>query len=151
MDYPALVTALAATYTGLANVDSSDTLRASYDVAPDAPVVPCAITLLAGLENVEAQGMTYLVGDAMLDVLVLLEPSADVPRRNSALLRWVSPALTAALSSVQLGMTGSIAGAVPVDLEVSLAGESEVYAGLPWDSVRVRYRVPFLHRVEIVT
>ena len=149
MDWPELATALAGKYTGLANSDASATLRASYDAAPDVPVAPCAITILAGLRNVQPEGATWLTGVAMLDVLLLLDPAADVPRRYAALLRWVGPALTAAMSGVQLGMYNSIAGALPEDVEIALAGESEVYAGLPWDMVRVRYGVPFRDRVTV--
>ncbi len=149
MDWSALTAALAAKYTDLANADASDTLRESYDVAQDDPITPCALTLMAGLADVGPEGPGWLTGKANVDVLILLEPKADVPHRYAALLRWLGPATTAAMSGVMLGMTSSVAGAVPVDVEVALAGDSEVYAGLPWDMVRVRYRIPYRDRVTV--
>lgn len=143
LDLPAAVTALAAKYAGLANADGSDTLRASYDAAQDGIAAPCAVTVLAGLTGVQSAGGTGLTGTAEIDVLILLEPAADVPRRWAALLRWVGPALAASLVGNTLGQTDALAGAVPTEVDPTLAGDSAVYAGLPWDTVRVRYAVPF--------
>ena len=149
MDWTALTEALAAKYEGLANADASETLRASHATTPDAPVAPCAVTVLAGLGDIAPEGPGWLTGFANVDVMILLAPVPDVPRRYAAMLRWVGPATTAAMSGVMLGMTSSVAGAVPVDVEVALAGDSEVYAGLPWDLVRVRYRIPYRDRVTV--
>lgn len=143
LDLYASVDALAAKHDGLSNADGSATLRASHGTSPGAIVTPCAVTTIAGLSDVQALGGTGLAGTAILDVLFLLSPAATVELRYAALLRWVMPAMTAALTGNTLGQPDALAGAVPTDLEVALAGDSDVYDGLPWDTVRVRYSVPF--------
>ena len=148
MDWTALTANLAGKYTGLANSDASETLRTSHATPPDNVICPCAITLLAGMANVSTHA-SWITGTAQVDVMVLLEPAGDVPRRYAALLRWVGPALTAAMAGNTLGMSGDIAGSVPVDIDVALAGESEVYAGMPWDMVRVRYDVPWRQQTAV--
>lgn len=143
LDLAAAATALAARYAGLVNADASDTLRASHDAAPDGLVTPCAVTMLASLDNVASIGGTGLTGTASYDVMVLLSAGSTVDRRYAALLRWVGPALSAALTGNTLGQADALAGAVPSSVEVALAGDSAVYDGLPWDMVRVRYSIPF--------
>ncbi|MFN8631197.1 MAG: hypothetical protein U0838_13040 [Chloroflexota bacterium] len=143
LEITAAWSALAAKHAGLANADGSSTLRQSYDALPADPVFPCAWTVLADLSGIEAAGGTGLTGTASFDVLILLEPQADVPRRHAALGKWVMPALQAALAGNALGQPDALAGAVPTLVEPRLAGDSEVYDGLDLDSVRVRYEVPF--------
>lgn len=150
IDWTARTAALAALYDGLSSADGSVTLRASHAAAPDSIAAPCAVTLVAGFSALSFEGSAWLTGTADIDVLVLLEPSADVPRRYAALLKWVQPAMTAAVGAVRLGDPSGIAAAVPVSSEFALAGDSEVYAGMPWDMVRVRYQVPFRERVVMV-
>ena len=145
-----MTTALAACYAGLANADASDTLR-SASGAMDVPLAtPCAVVLLANLAGVGPEGSTWLTGTAEVDALVMLDPSADLPRRYAAMLRWLGPALTATMPGVQLGLHANISGAVPSAVEVALAGDSAVYAGLPYDLVRVRYSIPFRDRVTVL-
>lgn len=148
MDWPTLTANLAGKYTNLANSDSSDTLRASHANAPDNIVCPCAVTLLAGMANVSTHA-SWITGTAQVDVLVLLDPSGDVPRRYAALLKWIGPAITAAMSGNTLAMPDDIAGSIPADVDVALAGESEVYAGMPWDMVRIRYDIPWRQQTSV--
>lgn len=143
LDLMAACTALAGKYQGLANSDGSSALRQSYEAPPSDPAFPCAWTVIADISDIEAAGGTGLTGTAAIDVLILLEPSADVQRRYADLSRWVMPALRAALTGNTLGQADALAGAVPRRVEVALAGESDVYDGLQLDMVRVRYEVDF--------
>ena len=143
LDIVGTVTALAAKYASLPNSDASDTLRASYALDPDGIATPCALTMISDITSIETAGGTGLTGSLQMDVLILLDSSGPVDRRWAAMGKWVQPALTASLSGNALGQAGSLAGAIPIECETALAGDSAVYDGLPYDSVRVRYSVPF--------
>lgn len=149
MDWPAITASIAARYTALPD-GAGHTLRASHDVLPDGIVAPCAVTILRRFEGVEVMA-GWLTGTAVFDVMILLDPSADLPRRTAALLRWVSPATIATLGAVQLGLPANIAGAVPGATAVEFAGESEVYAGMPYDMVRVSIVVPWREQVTVAS
>lgn len=141
MDWQAVGTAIAAAYTGLSD-GAGNTLRASHAAPPDAPTAPCAVVILRGFDSWERQNH-WITGIALYDVLILLAPTADVPRRYAAMLRWITPAAAALSSGIQLGMAGEVSGALVGSIAPSLAGDSPDYAGLPFDSLRVPVRVGF--------
>jgi hypothetical protein len=145
MDWPAVAATIATAYAGLSD-GAGATLRASHDVPPDSIVAPCAVTILRTFDGVEVQANGWVTGTAVFDVLILLDPSADVPRRYAALLRWVTPAMVATLAHVQIGLPGSVSGAVPGNTVVSLAGDNPTYDGMPYDLVQVPIRVGFRDR-----
>ena len=147
MDWPAVTTTIAGRYEGLSD-GAGHTLRASHDVLPDGIVAPCAVTILRRFEGVEVYA-GWMIGTAVYDVLVLLDPSTDLPRRTAALLRWVAPSVIATLGAVQLALPGNVSGAVPGATVVSLGGDDEVYAGLPYDLIRVPILVSFREQVTV--
>lgn len=147
MDWPAVTTTLAGRYDALSD-GAGHTLRASHATLPDAIVAPCAVTILRSLRDVAVYA-GWMTGTAVYDVIVLLDPVPDMPRRTAALLRWVSPATIATLGAVQLALPANISGAVPDGTAVEMAGESDVYAGMPYDLVRVTINVAFRERVTV--
>jgi hypothetical protein len=149
MDWPAVSASLASAYTGLSD-GAGNTLRASHDKLPDGIVAPCAVVVLHSFDDVTIYA-GWMTGVAVFDVLILLEPMADLPRRYAALLRWVTPAMLATLPHVQLGLPANVSQAVPGSVEVSPAGDSPDYAGLPYDLVRVSIRVSFRDQVTVGT
>jgi hypothetical protein len=147
IDWPAVTTTIAGRYDTLSD-GAGHTLRASHDVPPDGIVCPCAVTILRSLRDVEVYA-GWITGTAVYDVMVLLDPLPDVPRRTAALLRWVGPATIATLGAVQLSLPANISAAVPSGTAVELAGESDVYAGMPYDMVRVSLDVRFRAQVTV--
>jgi hypothetical protein len=147
IDWPALTATIAGRYTGLADT-AGNTLRASHDVLPDAIVAPCAVSIFRGLQEVAVYA-GWMTGKATVDVLILVEPIADLPRRTAAILAWVGPAVVATLGNVQLSLPANVASAVPGEAVVEMAGESEVYAGLAYDMVRVPITVEFRQQVAV--
>lgn len=146
MDWPAVTTTIAGRYTGLSN--GSKTLRASHSVLSDAIVAPCAVAIFRGLRDV-AVFAGWMTGTAMVDVLILVDPVADLPRRTAAILAWVSPAVIAMLGNVQVSLPANVSSAVPSEAVVEMAGDSEVYAGLPYDMVRIPIVVSFREQVTV--
>jgi hypothetical protein len=147
MDWAAVCERIALPYAGLSD-GAGHTLRGAHALPPDAPVPPCAIVVLRGLDAIEVYA-GWMTGTALVDALVLLDPSADVPRRMAALLRWTGPAATCGLAHVQIDDLDGVSGCVPGSAEVSLAGDSPDYGGMPFDMVRVPYRVSFRQRVAV--
>ena len=147
MDWPTTQASIAAAFTGLSD-GAGTTLRASHAQPPDAIVTPCAVTILRGFEGVSIAG-SRVTGRAKFDVLVLLDPTPDVPRRYAAMLRFTGPALVAILAHMQLGNTAEIASVLPVSASPDLAGDSPDYAGLPYDLVRVALEVEFAYTVSV--
>jgi hypothetical protein len=147
IDWTAVTATIAGRYTGLADTGGK-TLRASHDVLPDGIAAPCAVTIFRGLRDVEVYA-GWMTGTANVDVLILLDPIADLPRRTAAVLAWVGPAALALLGNVQLSLPANVSSAVPTDAVVEMAGESDVYAGLPYDLVRVPVAVTFRQQVTV--
>lgn len=147
MDWGAVCDAIAAPYGGLSD-GAGTTLRSAEALPPDAPTPPCAVAVFRSVNDVVVMS-GWMTGTATVDLMVLLAPEADVPRRMAALLRYMTPALSCGLAHVQIGMLPEVSSCVPTSATASLAGDSPDYAGMPFDMILLPYLVTFRTRAAV--